>query len=131
MNTHIISIPHREMRDPNSVGDYWTNKDGATHIVVSAMADWRYEFLIALHELVEEALTRHRGIPEPTIMAYDLSWGLCPGIDPGMEPDAPYHREHVAATALEMLVADMLGVKWSDYERACEEVVVVDGKQDR
>jgi len=127
MNTHIISIPHREQRY-STLGDYWTDRDDATHIVVSAMPDWRHEFLIALHELVEEALTRHRGIAEERIMAFDVDFnrrreeaGYEPR-DPGMEPDAPYHREHVAATALEMLVADMLGVKWSDYERACEEV---------
>ncbi len=119
MNTHIISIPPGEQRYP-TLGDYWTNKDGATHIVVSAMKDWRHEFLIALHELVEEALTRHRGIHEDRIMAFDMAHSDSP--DPGMEADAPYHREHVAATALEMLVADMLGVKWSDYEKACEEV---------
>ncbi len=119
MNTHIISIPPGEQRYP-TLGDYWTNKDGATHIVVSAMKDWRHEFLIGLHELVEEALTRHRGIPEPDIMAYDEAHPQ--SADPGMGPDAPYHREHVAATAIEMLVADMLGVKWSEYEKACEEM---------
>ncbi len=125
MNTHIISTHHADQRY-NTLGDYWTDKDGATHIIVSAMKDWRYEFLIALHELVEEALTRHRGIAEPDIMAYDEAHPE--SADPGMEPDAPYHREHVAATALEMLVADMLGVKWSDYEKACDEVAYAQTK---
>lgn len=118
MNTHIISIPHGEQRYP-TLGDYWTAKDGATYIAVSEMPDWRYEFLIALHEFIEEALTRHRGIPEPEIMAFDQRLAGFTD-DPGMLGTAPYHREHVIATGVEMLVATALDVKWADYEEACD-----------
>lgn len=119
MNTHIISIPHGEQRYP-TLGDYWTAKDGATYIAVSEMPDWRYAFLIALHEFIEEAMTRHRGIPEPEIMAFDRSedWET----EPGMVGAAPYHREHVIATGVEMLVASALDVKWADYEQTCASV---------
>lgn len=121
MNTHIISIPHGEQRYP-TLGDYWTAKDGATYIAVSEMPDWRYEFLIALHEFIEEALTRHRGISEPEIMAFDNDFGkMSDDIgEPGMSPNAPYHREHVIATGVEMLVATALDVKWADYEAECD-----------
>lgn len=115
MNTHIISIPHGEQRY-STLGDYWTAKDGSTYIAVSQMPDWRYEFLIALHEFIEEALTRHRGIPEPDIMKFDV---VCGDSDPGMLARAPYHREHVIATGVEMLVATALDVKWAAYEGAC------------
>lgn len=117
MNTHIISIPHGDQRNPAGIGDYWVAKDGSTYIAVSKMPDWRYEFLIALHEFVEEALTRHHGIKEPDIMEFDLQ---SLHDDPGMEGHAPYHREHVAATSIEMLVAGMLDVRWAEYERACK-----------
>src|SRR5258708_3402310 len=121
MNTHITSIPQHCQLDPNAVGDYLTMADGSTYISVSALPDWRYEFLIALHEMIEEALTRHRGIAEPAIMAFDIAH---PDLeDPGMSPEAPYHREHVTATAIEMLVAQELGVDWTAYGRACEEVM--------
>lgn len=117
MKTSIESIPHHEQRYP-TLGDYWTAADGAVFIKVSALSDWRYEFLIGLHELIEEAVTRHRGIPEPAIKAFDEAH---PNLDdPGMSPQAPYHREHVLATAIEMLLAQELGVNWSAYETACE-----------
>ncbi len=120
MNTHIVSIPHHEQRY-DTLGDYWTARDGATYIMVSALPDWRHEFLIGLHEMIEEALTRHRGIAEPDIMAFDTAH---PDLeDPGMSPEAPYHREHVTATAIEMLVAQELGVDWKAYDKACEELV--------
>lgn len=105
----------------DSLGDYWADKHGFVHIRVVHLPDWRYEFLIAVHELVEEALTRHRGIAEPDIMAFDLAH---PDLDdPGMDPAAPYHREHVTATAIEMLLAQELGVDWTAYGKACEEAM--------
>lgn len=121
MNTHIISIPHGEQRYP-TLGDYWIAKDGAVYVAVSKMPDWRYEFLIALHEFIEEALTRHRGIPEPEIMAFDQM--NLEHLDPGMDPRAPYHREHVIATGVEMIVATALDVKWAEYEQACDRCVL-------
>lgn len=112
----IYSVPRGSQRDPRAIGDYWT-ADGRTTVLVTEMPDWRYEFLIALHELIEEALTRHRGIPEPCIMKFDLASGED---DPGMDPAAPYHQEHFFATAIEMLVAQELQVNWREYERICE-----------
>lgn len=116
MRVEIKSIPQREMRYP-SLGDYFRSADGALHIKVQEFSDWRYEFLIALHELIEEALTRQRGIAELNIMAFDVEH--LDSDDPGMLPDAPYHAEHVYATGVEMAMAAMLGVDWAEYERAC------------
>lgn len=41
--------------------------------------------------------------------------------DPGMLPDAPYHKEHILATAIEMLVAQALDIDWDEYEKACQD----------
>jgi len=127
MNTLIHSIPHKYQRY-NTLGDYQkvdyadgagTLQGAGVLITVSQLGDWRYEFLIALHEFIEEALTRHRGIAEPDIMAFDLAHPDAD--DPGMLPEAPYHREHVTATAIEMLIAQELGVDWTAYGKACGE----------
>ena len=117
MNTLIRCQPQNLMRDKNAVGDYW-EENHILHIRVARMPDWRYEFLIAVHEFIEEALTRHRGILEPTILAFDLKYPFMQ--DPGMCPEAPYHREHITATAIEMLLAQELQVDWTDYETALE-----------
>ena len=118
MDTHIKSIPYSAMRYA-SYGDYQHFADDSVEIITIQLPDWRYEFLIALHEFIEEAVTRHRGIKEPDILAFDLAH--LDSDDPGMLPDAPYHQEHVLATAVEMLVARELDVDWDTYAKVCEE----------
>ena len=121
MDVEIKSIPQSRQRDPNSVGDYWRAADGALYVRVTEMPDWRYELLIAVHELIEEALATHRGIPEPEIMRFDLEH---PELDdPGMDCRAPYHAEHFFADAIERLIAQQLGVDWHAYGEACEVAV--------
>lgn len=121
MTVLMQTTPHRYQRY-DTLGDFQTTAAGLL-ITVSELGDWRYEFLVMLHEFVEEALTRHRGIAEPDIMSFDLDH---PDLDdPGMDPSAPYHREHVTATSLEMLLAQELGVDWTAYEKACEEAVTL------
>lgn len=121
MKITIESIPQARMRDPRSVGDYYRTADGHLYIFVSDLADERHTLLVALHEMVEEAVTRHRGIAEPDILAFDLAH---PELDdPGMDPRAPYHREHLLATGVEMIVAGELEVDWTAYGEACAQVV--------
>ena len=47
----IRSIPHKKHRY-ETVGDYYTLKNGKTVVHVSDMHNWKYEFLCAIHELV-------------------------------------------------------------------------------
>ena len=128
MDTHILSIPYKAMRYA-SYGDYQKLADDSVEITVVALPDWRHEFLIALHEFIEEAVTRHRGIKEPDILAFDLAH--LDSDDPGMIPSAPYHQEHVLATAVEMLVARELGVDWTEYGKACEGINILDSGDTR
>ena len=62
MKVVIETVPHEDHRYP-TVGDYW-EQDGVDHVRVSAMRDWRYEFLVAIHEMIEMTLTKHRGITD-------------------------------------------------------------------
>ena len=118
MNTLILSVPYKRMRYA-TYGDYLHLADDSVEITVIELADWRHEFLIALHEFIEEAVTRHRGIKEPDTLAFDLAHP--DSDDPGMIPTAPYHKEHVLATTVEMLVARELDVDWDEYDKACKE----------
>jgi hypothetical protein len=127
MKIHVETIPHSEQRYP-TVGDYWS-ADGVQHIRVSHMVDWRYEVLVAMHELVEMALTRHRGISEPRITEFDLEFersreqgrGFS---EPGDHPDAPYRKEHFFATNIERLFAAELDVDWFVYDEYVESLGV-------
>ncbi len=116
----IQAIPHSSQRY-ETAGDYYETKDGLK-IRVSLMDDPRYEFLIALHELVEAKLCEHRGVQIADIDAFDFAFeaGRMPGdtTEPGDDVNAPYFKEHQVATIIERLVAGELGVNWERYSQA-------------
>lgn len=116
MKIVIETIPHHEQRYA-TVGDYWDDADGTKQIRVSDLGDWRMNLLVALHELIELSLCDQRGISEPDVKAWDEDH---PDKDPGALPDAPYHREHMFAEAVERLVGGELGVSWPQYEERVE-----------
>lgn len=119
MKIVIIPIPHKRQRYP-TVGD-WYFKKGALHIRVSKMSDWRHEMLVAVHELVEVLLCKHRGITAAKVDAFDKAFEKArkPGNEdePGDDPKAPYRKEHFFATNIEALLSAELGVDWAKYER--------------
>ena len=115
----IKVIPHDRQRYP-TVGD-WYEQDGTLFINVSAMSDWRYQVLVAVHELVETAICRQRGITQEAVDSFDLAFEKARAEgnldEPGDDPQAPYRREHFFATNVERLLADQLGVDWDAYDR--------------
>ena len=122
----LRSVPHAKQRIPGQVGDWInfpTEVDSApTHVFVSATGDWRYDALIAVHELVEAILCRARGITTEQVDAFD---GTHPDDDQeqGDLPDAPYRREHCFATGIERLLCAELSLDWAEYGAAIERVL--------
>ena len=120
MNITIKTIPHDAHRY-ETVGDYWFDDNGNIEIRVSDTKNWKYEALVALHELVEVLLCKDRGISEPDIKAFDEAFeAKRPAGDvdsePGDDPAAPYGKEHRFAENLERLFAAELGVNWATYD---------------
>jgi hypothetical protein len=121
LRMNIETVPHDRQRY-ETCGDYWEDENGVEQIRVSEMVDWRYEVLVAVHELVEMALAKHRRIDEPSITEFDIKFeeskakGLVSG-EAGDNPNAPYRKEHFFATNLERLFAAELDVDWTEYER--------------
>lgn len=113
MKTVIQSVQKEEHRYDTD-GDYFV-QDGVLNIRVTKQKDWRHEFLIALHELIEEATTRNLGIKEEDIMAFDTGPLGGKSDDPGAMMEAPYHKQHVFAENIERLVAGELGIDWVEY----------------
>lgn len=89
-------------------------------VFVRPLGDWRHEFLVAIHELVECALCRHRGITDATVTAFDAEATANGIAEPGNLPDAPYAYEHACATTIEMLMANHLGIRWAEYDKAID-----------
>lgn len=116
-------IPHEKQRLASNVGDYFIDAWNALHIRVSDTGNDDMNFLIQLHEFIEEHLTRRRGLTEPEIQAFDEQFerekldGLHPeNAEAGFSKGCPYLREHMIATGIEMQLAGIMGIDWQDYE---------------
>jgi hypothetical protein len=123
MEIHIKTISKERMRIIGGVGDYWYDEDGILQIRVVDLGDEFMEKSIAVHELIEEALTKKRGLTEPEIQAFDeyhdmsVKMGMAlPENEPGHEPDCPYRNEHCFAESVEMGMFAMSGLSWKEYE---------------
>lgn len=109
----VETIPHNEQRY-ETVGDWKIEDDDCWTVTVSAMPDWRHEFLVAIHELVEMALCFNQGVSAESVDTFDTTYT---GVgEPGDDPASPYALQHCAAEGVERLLATMLDVKWSEYE---------------
>jgi hypothetical protein len=122
----IKTIPHSEQRY-ETCGDYWVDEQGVQQVRISELNDWRYEMLIAVHEIVELSLARHRNIDEVEITNFDVRFeaakakGECFG-EAGDHVHAPYRKEHFFATNIERLFAAELGVDWFEYEKFVDDL---------
>jgi hypothetical protein len=121
MLDYLIST-RNVMRYP-TCGDYF--KVGRrTFIDIMEQDEEDYEFLIMIHELIEEYLTRKRGIAEQDITIFDMVFerereeGLHGEDDePGYDMRAPYRKEHIFSENIERLIAQELGVDWNEYTK--------------
>lgn len=109
---NIRIIPHAEMRDQSQYGDYWPDPDGSLQIRVSQYADPRDARDIAIHELLEAWRCAEKGISFEQIDKFDLAHTDHP--DPGLLPDAPYHREHILSMQVDYLIAQQDGRDFAD-----------------
>lgn len=118
--------------------------NGDTDIIsISKIGNWRYEILVGIHELVELILCRHAGVSEESVTEFDEAFEAArinaasnakdgwfhfmnewyePNAEPGDSLLAPYYMQHQTATYVERLIARKLGVDWTTYEKALEEV---------
>lgn len=120
---NIQVIPHSEQRY-ETIGDYWDDSDGTKQIRVSASTP-HYEFLIAVHELVESYLVASKGINISDIDKFDQEFEkmrneypkFIGDMEPGDNDNAPYYHEHQIASRIEKWLADTLGVDWNMYEK--------------
>jgi hypothetical protein len=111
MDVTIRSRPFEEMRYA-TYGDYY-DQNGKTRIDVVEQNNPLYEYLIAIHELVEYVLVKARKISIDEIEEFDQTTHC---EEPGDHPNAPYYYEHQVASIVERIVCNELGIKWAEYE---------------
>lgn len=124
LRINIETIPHDHQRYP-TVGDWMVDHpSGVLTIRVSNMNNWKFELLVAIHELIEQSLCMSDQITQAKVDAFDLMFENerdhaqhDVGDEPGDDPRCPYRRQHFVATNIERQMADALGVDWLKYER--------------
>ena len=122
---HIKFIPNNEHRY-ETIGDWFIDKKGNLQIRVSKFEDERHSMLVAIHEVFEAYAATKNHIPEPEVTKFDVWFeeeskaGRIPATleEPGMHKSCPYNREHQYATAVEMVLATLLGCNWWEYDEA-------------
>lgn len=116
----VSTTPHKAQRY-DTCGDWIAERNQLRYIRVSELGNEDYAFLVGIHEQIEAWLCLKRGITQRAVDAFDMEFESRrePGdeSEPGWEPHAPYHREHVFAEKVERMLADELGVDWDEYDR--------------
>ena len=105
-----FSIKTEEVMRYDTVGD-WVSYD---KIIVADLKNPEYEFAVALHEMVEAFLCYRHGITAEQVDEFDMAW--TGDSEPGNDPSAPYHKEHLAATDVEIAVCKALGIDFDAYD---------------
>jgi hypothetical protein len=119
VNIIIKTIPHKKQR-VGEVGDYWERK-GKLTIALSREIGWKYQALVATHELVEYFLVKDRAIPIKKIDEFDKEFyrNNKKG-EAGNSKNAPYFKEHKFSTVVEKMLAKELEVNWREYSKYVE-----------
>ena len=111
----IKFIPQSQQRY-DTCGD-WTIENNILTVLVSSMPDQRHQQLVAVHELAEALICNVDGVTQQAVDDFDMG----PGADldePGNDPAAPYHSQHVVATEIEKRLAAAMHVDWAESDSA-------------
>lgn len=122
MNITIKTVKHTDQPYP-TVGMWRYDADGNLIVEVSELSDWRRELLVAIHELVEAAQCKRRGVSEQEVTDFDLLFEReqaagqhSATAEPGDDERAPYREAHFHATNIERQLSALLDVDWNDYD---------------
>jgi hypothetical protein len=125
----VRTIEHKDQRYPTWAD--WEFLDHHLIVSVSHVGNWRYEYLAAIHELLEATVCRHMGISQVDVDAFDADYenrrvmgeqfAACGCIitnDPGSDVHAPYQLAHKYAESVEYGLARVLDVDAKEYDEA-------------
>lgn len=118
----IEVIPHNDQRY-ETCGDWIYGSEGLK--IRISETNPKYEFLVAVHELIEALLCNFKDIKEQDVTDFDMDFERMrdhsPRIvgddEPGDNENAPYHHEHQMASRVERWIGDSIGIDWNEYEK--------------
>lgn len=122
----IECIPHLSQRY-NTVGDwqFLRNAEGdLTELHIKVSEEIEDPMLVAVHELIEALAFNPSKFEEEKVDEFDMNWVPRKAywksenliLEPGDDYNAPYHKAHMIASAVERLLASQLFIDWSRYE---------------
>lgn len=122
----ITVVDHRSQRYP-TVGDWQFGQTpgfkNVLFVKVSNMNNWKSELAVAVHEVVEALLCEEAGVKDDSVTQFDLDFEEERNAgkhgqedEPGDDPRAPYRKQHLAATKVEEVLCDELGIRWIDHD---------------
>ena len=115
MKFMVNVIPHNSQRY-NTCGDWqFDDKTNTLFVDVSETNVEAYNFLIAIHELIEAYLCIRDGISQELVDKFDQGVGASLD-EPGNDIRAPYHKQHGIASGVERMLAGHMGVDWHFFE---------------
>jgi hypothetical protein len=120
----IIKAIHHNEQAYETCGNYWWENDKKILQIRVSDTNSHYNFLIAVHELIEAYLAECKGIKEEDITKFDIEfekmreqYPLLVGNDePGDHDKAPYNIEHIISSKIEKWLVDNMELNWKDYE---------------
>jgi hypothetical protein len=113
----ILKTRPHAFRDYDTVGD-WAFGSKTLLVLASELGDPKMEACLLIHELIEALLCKFSGVTQKEVVEFDIKFEG--DGEPGANPKAPYHAQHMAAEAIEKYVADILKVDWESYGKKIE-----------
>jgi hypothetical protein len=125
-----ITLPHEQLSSYPDIGDWKCNHDGSPAFIASAdTGNDISNAAILLHEFVEAVLCWLHDVSEREVSAFDENFfkEKAQGVEhlygePGADPSAPYHSEHMIATRFESQFIEACGLSWTKHEENCERI---------
>ena len=106
------------------MGDWTINHHGEISIFISETGNDDYNFLVALHELIEVWLCKRSGITQGDVDNFDMDYEkfrlLGDTSEPGDDYKAPYRDKHCIATGIERMLCGIMKIPWVVYEETLE-----------
>lgn len=121
------------MRFFTTLGYWWfENPDnkGALHVEVVKMSDWRFEFSVWGHEVIEVLYCRLFHITTEQADKFDQYYEDCYAAgtiskdkEPGHDPKCPYHWGHMAGVCWEYICILITLASWEKYLNECDRLM--------
>lgn len=115
MRIEIKTVDPSAMRYPTA-GDWEWLPDGALMLKVPEYGGNDVSvLLVAIHEMIEAYLCKRDGVTDEEVTAFDI--GNPKLEEPGDDPRAPYHHQHMISMALEREAAIATSTDWDTHNK--------------